>query len=142
MKAIHFPAIRLASAVTLLLLLGYLSSAVTRGRCERDIVGRIALETGKTVFLLPEANDNGQLHFPGSERILRSAGFRVRHCASSQRDCFPWAGVRTGDIRWPYIVTVEWGFVAGPLAGAGNGTRFLCIFGLAIRISEWQRWAT
>ena len=123
--------------------LGYASALISVGRCEVVAAGRVADELGdRDVFVLTV--ESGPAGYPGSEAILRRSGFTIRACHSSPEEfsCFPWAGVANGKVAYPFLVDVRWGFVAAPLDGWGTRTRYLALFGFAIRVHDFGGWVT
>jgi hypothetical protein len=116
-----------------LVVLGYISTLLSIGRCESVIANRIAGDIGhRNIFVLPGTSQY-------VENRLKRAGFITRRCGD---DCFPWAELFGVPSMWPFVGTVTWGYVAAPLAGQGNRTTFLCLFGLVIELDEQSRWVT
>ena len=133
----------LLSATVLLTGLGYLSSGISHRACEQkaahDAVAGIQEDGVRVpyVYVLREPS-------PSSTGALRRAGFHVRPCEAKpdRFDCWPWAEVDHAETIGPYLVAVRSGFVAAPLAGKGTTTRYLCVFGLAFKLSEQDLWYT
>jgi hypothetical protein len=129
-------------AVASLVPAGYLSNLLTQRECERKAARQIALGiradgvAPSPVYVLPDSS-------AGSARALRAAGLTVRTCEGTRVpfDCFPWGDVAARHVA-PYLISVKWGFVAEPLAGRGAEARYVCIFGVAILVSERGLWVT
>ncbi len=133
---------RAAGWVAGILVLGYASSLLSRGRAEAATGHRIAAEFGvTTVYTLPERPDQADT-YPGSATILPRAGFDVRVCNSSpnQFDCFPWVGISHARVAGPFLVEVRWAAVMAPLGGRGTVTRYIALFGLVIPIGDVGGW--
>ena len=115
--------------------LGYISSLLSVGKCESVVGIRIAADIGqRNVFVLPEASNY-------AKNRLERAGFLAKRCRENEH-CFPWAELVGLPSVWPFTVNVTWGYVAAPLVGQGNRTTFLCFFGLVFEVSEKGRWVT
>jgi hypothetical protein len=135
----------LRSLVVLVLLVpvGYLSNLVTKRACERrsarDAVAGIEQDGVRVpwVYVLNESPVN-------SASALTAVGTPVRPCKSkpSEFDCWPWVEIFPAETIRPYVVSVRSGFVAAPLAGRGTLTRYFCLFGIAVKVSEVSLWYT
>jgi hypothetical protein len=109
--------------VTLLLLLcasGYLSNALSKEECQKEVAGWISkkLLAGKEFFVLPD-------RIEPSMTVFKAIGARVQN-PPPNGSC-PWAEV--GDAKgWiPFVVNVSWGYEELPLNGQG-GVRWLSVF--------------
>ena len=119
---------------------GYVSSMVTRARCEtfgmQQIVDAVRLPDGTTVpvFLLPD-------HSPRARAALQRVGLSVQPCLDSPEKfaCFPWADVDSKIVA-PFVVAVRWEHVAFPTSGAGGEAVFFCLFGARWPIHERGLW--
>ena len=123
---------------------GYASSAVSRGEVERFAGRQIARDLGTThVYVLPEDADD-HLTYPGSGVVLPRVGFTVRPCQASADafDCFPWAGISPARVRGPFLVDIAWGGTTGGLGGGGSRTRFFALFGWVVPIAHLGGWAS
>ena len=78
-----------------------------------------------------------------SERALRRLGVATVPChadaAGASFTCFPWAGVKSS-IVMPYVVVVDWEYVAFPTSGHGNRTTYLALFGVRLPLQERGMW--
>src|SRR5215475_5540069 len=131
------------AAAVAFVLLGYVSNAVSAGACEVAVAHRVATPLGKDFFVLPESTSSPDT-YPGSQAILRRAGFTPRRCSRAESVdgvCFPWAGVGHAKSVAPYVLEVDWGFVGEPLSGGGSHARVVAIFGFIVW--QWNRggWA-
>lgn len=131
--------VRAIGCIAALITLGYASNWISAGACEQRAAHSFATDPPvRDVFILADAE------YPGSETILRRAGFRTTQCQATREnfDCFPWAGVARAQWVAPYVVSVKWGYVLAPLAGHGGHTWFLCLFGLVFELPAGGGWAT
>ena len=124
---------------------GYVSSFVSAGRCERVVADRAAQEIGtRSVFALPVDAQRSADTYPGSAAILRSAGLSVRECTATgdaDFDCFPWIGVSPAEAKYPFMLEVRWGFVAIGTSGYGTRSRYVAIFGALFHLGDYGGWA-
>lgn len=122
--------------------LGYVSNLITRPLCERDLMRAAIHDMGAgkpmpvAVFVLEESAVR-------SERALRRVGVNTVPCPADAKAasfiCLPWAGVKSS-IVMPYVVVVEWEYVAFPTSGRGNRTTYLALFGVRLPLGERGMW--
>jgi hypothetical protein len=109
-----------------IIILGYISDFISARVCERRVARWIANDIlgGMDFFVIPP-------HAEESLGIFQSIGANVhKYIQRSDRfDGFPWGEVRRAKIRYPFVVSVEWGYVSAPLAGMGCTRKFYCFFG-------------
>ena len=123
---------------------GFVSAVTSRRSCEAAASARIARELGgHTVFVLPEDRTDAN-SYPEAELILKRNGFQTMPCVRSNDtfDCWPWAGVRRALVIAPFLVEVEWGFVAAPLSGYGTRTRYVALFAAVFALGDAPGWVT
>jgi hypothetical protein len=133
---------RVGALVVLVVASGYVSNVVTRPLCERDLMRAAVHDMGAgeslpvPVFVLADTAAR-------SERALRGLGVSTVPCRADAADvafnCFPWAGVKSSIVT-PFVVTVEWEYVAFPTSGHGNRTTFLALFGFRLCLREQGMW--
>ena len=135
-------ALKAVAAIAIVVLSGYVSSYVSRGRCEAygtaGIVEAVTLPDGSTVPVFPLPNRSRR-----AAAALQNAGLSLRACVDSEDHftCFPWADVDSS-IPGPFLVAVRWEHVAVPTSGYGHAALFFCFFGLRWPISEHGLWVT
>jgi hypothetical protein len=121
-----------------LYLAGHLSNAATHRACERHAAHAVAtrLRGSPLVYQLGSPTPHG-------EARLREAGLTLRACRPGGAfDCLPWASLDEPHRIAPYLMSVGWGVMTAPLSGRGTETRYLCLFGLAIPLSERETWVS
>jgi hypothetical protein len=133
--------IRLAvTAVVGMLVVGCVSSFMSREQCESMTADRVARQLGtRDVFVLA-IDASSSVDYPGSEAILRKSGFTVRRCAGSPLACLPGAAVARAEVVYPFLVDVRWGFVAAPTMGVGTRSRYLTLFGAVFPLMDTGDW--
>ena len=131
--------LRLLITLLVLFVAGYLSDYVSTSACEQQVARWVVQDVmrGQEFHVLPTAPRE-------SLPILQKAGGRVRllQLKEGQLVEFPWAEVGQAKIKYPYVVTVNWGFCHAPLSGQGGERRFLCLFSYVIRLGDRSRWVT
>jgi len=131
--------LRLLITLPLLVAAGYLSDYVSTNACEQEVARWIVQDVMRSqeFHVLPTAPRES---FP----ILQKAGGRVRLLQPKEGPLveFPWAEVGHAKIKYPYVVTVNWGYCHAPLSGQGGERRFLCLFSYVIRLGDRSRWVT
>ena len=136
--------LRAIAIAVLTALIGYTSALASRRSCEAAASARIRRELGgHAVFVLPE-DPTGAYSYSGAASILQRNGFKTTRCVRSGDafDCFPWAGVSRASVVAPFLVKVEWGFVAAPLSGYGTRTVYLVLFGAVFELRDGRGWVT
>ena len=125
-------------------LLGYLSSILSRTGSERAAAEYVAGELGHRDVYVLSSSVSSPLEYPGSAAILVRSGFQIRECREqpTQWNCFPWAGVSSSTVVGPFFVDVRWGFAAAGLSGRGSRTRYLAIFGFVVPLRDLGGWVS
>ena len=137
---------KLLLLIVVLILLGYISDLISARICERRIARRIAFDIykGQEFFILrPKPDDLIRLSGE-SLKIFQSVGAHAHAYTQGTTtfDGFPWGDVHRATIRFPFIVSVHWGYVEAPLSGEGGSQMFLCLFGIAIPLFDSGGWVT
>jgi hypothetical protein len=123
------------AVMALLLASGYASAWVSREACEQKLARKVAVEiySGKAFKLRPNAAED-------AERIFRTGGYPILPADRENR--YPWGDVGDTRIEFPFVVSVEYGWVAAPTYGGGMRVRYICLFGLVIEYGTYEKWMT
>jgi hypothetical protein len=126
--------------------LGYISDFLSVRICERRIARWISFDIyqGNKFFVLPPSSSYPMLFSPESLRIFKSVGGNVHAYTQTGQyfDGFPWGDVHPATFRYPFIVSVRWGYVDAPLAGEGGTRHFICVLGFIVWSHESGGWIT
>jgi len=129
---------RLAIGVLVIVAIGYLSNCVSTKACERQVARWIAKDimNGRKFFVLPDRASR-------SLSVFKEVGARVEVYTSTAENFngFPWGEVGSANFRWPFVVTVKWGYVQEPLGGHGGVRRFICFFGYPLELGNASSWS-
>jgi hypothetical protein len=122
-------------ATTLLIAAGYLSNSLCSTTCEIRTAKWFAatVYSGKPFCLGPD----GKVE---SQAIFASAGIPTSQNATGLP--YPWGEVRRAHSVAPFLVEVDYGWVAEPQIGEGGSLRYFCFFGYIIEIGDRVRWVT
>jgi len=146
---------RLIVIVLAIVGIGYISSALTRTRCENYVAKRIAAGPMKDTIFYVYHGDRP------SEHIFRRIGADIVQYTTLPRpydfqsvtwpegDPVPYvdqggrtAGVSQGGIPFPFIVTVDHSYMCASLDGEGATTYFLCLFGVRLKVAKDVHWVS
>jgi hypothetical protein len=116
---------------------GWLAATLSRRACEQYLAREIAVEIygGKPFKLRPHPA-------PGAERIFGQGGHSVLPPGNSRDKYYPWGDVGGTCIEGPFVLSVEYGWIAQPQVGEGSRVRFFCFFGWVFKIETQREWIT
>jgi hypothetical protein len=130
---------RLIAGLVVLAAVGYLSNVLSATSCEREVARWIMQDImkGEGFFVVPGRAQRSLTAF-------NEVGARVEVYASKTGNFhgFPWGEVGEARFRWPFLVSVKWGYVQEPLSGEGGVRQFLCLFGYPIKLGDKPSWST
>ena len=131
------------AAVVAVVILGYVSDSVSADACEVAVAHRVAGPLRRDFFVLPEPTSYPDA-YPGSEAILRRAGFMPHACGAPFDGgvCYPWVGIAHARSIAPFVLEIDWGLVEAPLIGGGSHARIVAVFGFIVWQWNHGGWAT
>ena len=120
---------------------GYISNRMSVETCERRTIQDLCqsrwIKTGTQIKVLPNrrAEKTSQwltklnvTHVLLTEEQVEG----VKKSGVSSRIYFPWINIGETHTYFPFIVSVEYGWVAEPQIGSGGSKRYFCLFGCVI----------
>lgn len=140
----HLKSVLLSFVV--LIILGYFSDWVSARSCEKRVARWVAsgIYQGRQFFILkPNPNDPSPTSNE-SLQIFKSVGAKACEYIQTTQEFngFPWGDIHRAQIRYPFVVSVRWGYVAAPLSGTGGTRLFFCLFGFVIPVVDLGGWVT
>ena len=145
-------ATRALVALLVLTGLGYISDLVSSNLCMRDsrafLSDAFAHSPGRPPLAWIPSNalvDSYLLHpYPPSAVVppwrLRGALFGLSLYFPPEGTPAPWAYVRLGTHRYPFIVCVYYGLLVRDLYGVAGSHIYVTCFGLRFRLANWESW--
>jgi hypothetical protein len=66
----------------------------------------------------------------------------IPYDSSTNKEHFPWRAYKPGEVLFPFLARVEYGWMQEPLVGGGGHVWYLCFFGLSFRVATTTSWAS
>lgn len=123
---------RVALALLLVVVAGYLSAFLSRGSAEdrvaRSILAAMQKQVAPTVYVWPSVA-------PDSAPILERNGVVTQRCPdATSQSCYPQAYLYRAVVKQPFVTAVRWQY-SRDHHGVGGTRRFLAVFGLVHELS-------
>lgn len=146
---------RFALAILVLIDVGYISSAVTKTKCENSVARWIVSGPmmGRQFYIRHGDSDSWvifqRVHASCVEYVTLPRPYKFTRVTWPEGDPVPTvddggrsASVSGGRITFPFIMSVGYSTSSGSLAGEGAVIHFLCFFGLRVKVGKVQYWVS